>query len=64
MFYTLLNKSCVNIFSRVSEFRSVNHISIYENSEWKVFKNIKLFGEISSNWPNNVLGTNGLILFK
>ena len=31
------------------EFLSVNHTSIYENSELKVFKNINFFGEISSN---------------
>ena len=39
------------------EFWSVNHISIYENSELKVFKNIKILGEISNNWPNDLLGT-------
>ena len=31
------------------EFRSGNHISIYESSELKVFSNIKLLGEISNN---------------
>ena len=30
------------------ELGSVNHTSIYENSELKVFKNIQIFGEISS----------------
>ena len=35
--------------SKVLEFSSVNHTSIHENSELNVFKNIKLFGEISSN---------------
>ena len=40
------------------EFRSVNHTSVYENSEWKVFKDIKYLGEISSNWPNGLWGTN------
>ena len=40
------------------EFWSVNHASIYENSELNVFKNIKALGEISSNWPNNLLGIN------
>ena len=39
------------------EFWSVNHTSIYENSESKVFKGIKLLGEIY-NWPNDLLGTN------
>ena len=49
------------ILSSVSsglEFWSVNHTSIYENSELKDFKNIKFFGEISSNWLNDLLGTN------
>ena len=40
------------------ELWSVSHSSIYKNSELKVFKNIKVFGEISSNWPNDLSGTN------
>ena len=44
--------------SRGLKFWSGNHISIYENSELKVFKNIKFFGDISNNWPNDLLGTN------
>ena len=40
------------------EFLSVNYTSIYENCEINVFKTIKHFGEISSNWPNNILGIN------
>ena len=40
------------------EFWFVNHTSIYENSEWNVFKNINLSGEIFNNWPNDLLGTN------
>ena len=43
--------------SRDLEFWSVNHTSIYENSEFKVFKNIKLLGEISNSRPNDLLGT-------
>ena len=39
-----------------SEFLSVTHTSIYETSELNVFKNIKFFGEMSSNWPNSLLG--------
>ena len=31
------------------ESSSVNHTSVYENSESKAFKNIILFDEISSN---------------
>ena len=44
--------------SRGLEFWSVDHTSIYEKSESKVFKNIKFFVEISNNWPNDLLGTN------
>ena len=44
--------------SRGLEFRSVNHTSIYENSELKVFENMKLMGEISNNLPNDLLGKN------
>ena len=44
--------------SRGLEFWSVSHTSIYENSELKVFKNINFFGEVSSNWPNDLVGTN------
>ena len=40
------------------EFWPVNHTSIYENSELKVFENIKFMGEISNNCPNDLLGTN------
>ena len=44
--------------SRVLEFWSLNHTSIYKSSESNVFKNIKLCGEISNNWPNDLLGIN------
>ena len=40
------------------EFWSVNLTSIYENSESRASKNIKYLGEISNNWPNDLLGTN------
>ena len=40
------------------EYWSVNHTSIYENSELKIFKNITFGGEILNNWPNDSLGTN------
>ena len=40
------------------EFWSVNHTSIYENSESKVFKNIKLLGEMSNDWSNDLSGIN------
>ena len=33
------------------EFGSINHTSIYENSELNVIKNINVLGEISNNWP-------------
>ena len=44
--------------SRGLEFWSANHTSIYESSESNVFTNIKFLGEISNNWPNDLLGTN------
>ena len=40
------------------EFWSINHTSIYENSNFNNFENIKVLGETSSNWPNNLLGIN------
>ena len=40
------------------ELWSVNYTIINENSELKVFKNIKLLGEISNNWPNDLSGIN------
>ena len=40
------------------KFWSVNHTSVYENYELEVFKNIKVFGEISNNWSNDLLGIN------
>ena len=40
------------------ESRSVNRISINENLELKNFLKIKFLGEISNNWPNNLLGIN------
>ena len=46
-----------SIFSGL-EVWIVNHTSIFENSDLKVFKNIKFFGEISNNWPYDLLGTN------
>ena len=44
--------------SRSLEFRSVNHISRYENTELKVFANIKLVSETPYNWQNDLLETN------
>ena len=40
------------------EFWSVNQASIYENSELKIFQNIKLLVEIFNNWPNDLLRRN------
>ena len=40
------------------EFWSVNHTSMNQNSELKVCKNVKVFGEMSGNWPNHLSGTN------
>ena len=39
----------LSFISRRLEFSSVNHTSVYENSELKVLKNVKIFSEISSN---------------
>ena len=44
--------------SRGLEFWSVNHTSIYKNSESNVLENTKFLGEICHNWPNALLGTN------
>ena len=40
------------------ELWSINLTSLYEHSELKVFQKIKFFYEISSNWPNELLGPN------
>ena len=40
------------------EFWPVNHTWIYENSDLKVFKNLKFFGQKSNNWSKDLLGTN------
>ena len=39
----------ISSISRGLEFLSVNHTSTHENSELKIFKNIKILGEISNN---------------
>ena len=39
-------------------FWSVNHTSMAWNSELDIFKKIKFVGEIFSNWPNSLFGTN------
>ena len=41
--------------SRELELWSINHTSIYENSESNDFKNIKFSGEISNNWPRRFI---------
>ena len=46
-----------SISSRL-DFWSVKHTSTCENFESNVFKSIRFLGEISSNWPNHLLGTN------
>ena len=40
------------------EFWSVNHTSLYEQSELKYFKIIKFVGDISTHWPRDLWGTN------
>ena len=44
--------------SRGLELWSLNHTSIYENFELKVFKSVKFPDEISTNWPKDLLGPN------
>ena len=44
--------------SRGLKFWSVKYASMYGLSELKIFKNIECLGEISTNWPNNLLGIN------
>ena len=44
--------------SRGLEFWSVNHTTIYENSESKIFGNIKFLGKVFNDWPNYLLETN------
>ena len=48
----------LSAISKGLEFWSVNHTSISENSESKVFKNIQFLCEISNNWPNDLVGIN------
>ena len=40
------------------EHWSVNHTSVYKNFGSKFFKIVTFLGEISDNWPNDLLGTN------
>ena len=62
-FYYLINKLMfvLSSFSSGLEFQSVNHTSIYENSELNVFKIIKFLGEISSNWASKLFIRNKCI---
>ena len=39
----------------VYNFDPVNHTSVYEKPEQKVFKNTKISGKTSSNWSNTLL---------
>ena len=52
------------IYSNLECWLSVNHTWIYENSELMVSKFIKVLGEISINWINDLLGTNVYIAFE
>ena len=40
------------------ELLLVNLASINENSECNIFKDIKLLGKISNNWPNDLFRIN------
>ena len=46
-----------SIYSNL-ELWSVNQSSIDEDSELKVFENIKRLSELSNNWRNDLLRTN------
>ena len=46
-----------SIYSNL-ELWSVNQSSIDEDSEIKVFENIKSLSELSNNWRNDLLRTN------
>ena len=48
--------------STALQFLSVNHTSIYKNLEPNVSKNVKFLGEISINWPSDLLGTTNTAL--
>ena len=36
---------------------------MYENSELKISQNKQFLGEISNDWPNDLLGTNAYMNF-
>ena len=50
----MVTLSCI---SSGLELWSVNHTSIYAKTESRVFKSITFLGEISKNWPHNLLVT-------
>ena len=50
--------SILSFTSSGLEFWSENYTSMYENFELKVFDNTKFLEEISSNWQNDLSGTN------
>ena len=58
MYVTHKVKFILSFISSGLEFSSVNHTSINENSELKVFNNIKVLGEISNSGLSDLLGTN------
>ena len=46
-----------SIFSGLEHWL-VNHTSIHESFESEFYKSMKFLGEISNNWPNDLLGKN------
>ena len=57
-FYFILYHFIFILFYFISsglEVRSANHTSVYVNSELKVFKSIKVWGDISKNLPSEIL---------
>ena len=56
----LIPKVVLTLFSISSslKFWSINHTSMYRGSESKVFENKTFLGELSNNYPKDLLGTN------
>ena len=58
-FFICLITEAIFVLSSISsglEFWSIYRISIYIKIMEKFFRNIRFWGEISNNWPNDLLG--------
>ena len=61
IFTLYLVTKVIHILSSISsslEFWSVNHTSVYEDSELNAFKSLKVLAEVFNNRPNDLLATN------